>query len=292
MKIGIRKPSLKKSFKARTTGRAKRAVKKALIPGYGKKGMGWIKNPKKALYNKVYNKTSFSVVPKGLKSPGHRSEKSNAGAGGSTSSNGTTWLWILGWLVFFPVPLTIVIVRSEMKSWIKVCLVAPLWLLILLIAAVNGTDDSGITAETVMEDFVSDYNSVSDHPLDFVSDFDVSDRSGEHYRTDFRTGSFKDAYGCSYKAGDQTVDIVSFKRPGRSGTGIRIYADKVNMELCSEIIRNASPILDGSLSEDEIDALFEKLETYHFTYACSYGTLHLSVHGSDSGGFSLEIKTD
>lgn len=61
MKFGFRTPSLKKSFKARTTGRAKRAVKKALIPGYGKKGMGWIKNPKKAAYNKVYNKTSFSL---------------------------------------------------------------------------------------------------------------------------------------------------------------------------------------------------------------------------------------
>lgn len=57
----IRKPSLKKSISARTKGRAKRAVKKAVIPGYGKKGMGWIKNPKKAAYNKVYNKTSISI---------------------------------------------------------------------------------------------------------------------------------------------------------------------------------------------------------------------------------------
>lgn len=61
MKIGMRKPSIKKSFKARTTGKAKRAVKKAVIPGYGKKGMGWIKDPKKAAYNKVYNKTTFGV---------------------------------------------------------------------------------------------------------------------------------------------------------------------------------------------------------------------------------------
>lgn len=61
MKFGMRKPSIRKSISARTTGRAKRAVKKALIPGYSKKGMGWIKNPKKAAYNKVYNKTSFSI---------------------------------------------------------------------------------------------------------------------------------------------------------------------------------------------------------------------------------------
>lgn len=49
MKMGMRKPSIKKSFKARTTGKAKRAIKKAVIPGYGKKGMGWVKDPKRLL---------------------------------------------------------------------------------------------------------------------------------------------------------------------------------------------------------------------------------------------------
>lgn len=62
MKFGLRTPSLKKSISARTTGRVKRTIKKALIPGYGKKGMGWLKNHKKAAYNKAYNKTSFSVT--------------------------------------------------------------------------------------------------------------------------------------------------------------------------------------------------------------------------------------
>ena len=60
MKFGMRKPSLKRSFKARTTGRAKRAVKKALIPGYGKKGMGLL-HPQRAVYNKVYKKTTFGL---------------------------------------------------------------------------------------------------------------------------------------------------------------------------------------------------------------------------------------
>lgn len=60
MKFGMRKPSIKKSFKARTTSKYKRRLKKALIPGYGKKGMGWLKNPKRSAYNKVYRKTTFS----------------------------------------------------------------------------------------------------------------------------------------------------------------------------------------------------------------------------------------
>lgn len=57
----MRKPSIKKSIKARTTGKAKRAIKKSVVPGYGKKGAGMIKSPKKAVYNKVYDKTSFSI---------------------------------------------------------------------------------------------------------------------------------------------------------------------------------------------------------------------------------------
>ena len=61
MKFGLRTPSLKKSIKARTTGRIKREVKSAMNPLYGKKGMVWINNPKKAAYNKVYKKTSFSI---------------------------------------------------------------------------------------------------------------------------------------------------------------------------------------------------------------------------------------
>lgn len=61
MKIGFRTPSLKKSFKLRTTGKLKRSIKKSINPLYGKKGMGLINNPKKAVYNKVYRKTSFGL---------------------------------------------------------------------------------------------------------------------------------------------------------------------------------------------------------------------------------------
>ena len=61
MKFGMRKPSLKKSIKARTTGRIKRKAKSSINPFYGKKGTGWIRNPRKAAYNKIYRKTSFGL---------------------------------------------------------------------------------------------------------------------------------------------------------------------------------------------------------------------------------------
>ena len=61
MKYGMRTPNINKRISARTTGKIKRTVNKAVNPLYGKKGMGFINDPSKAIYNKVYNKTTTSI---------------------------------------------------------------------------------------------------------------------------------------------------------------------------------------------------------------------------------------
>lgn len=61
MKVGIRKPSIKRSLKARTTGRAKRALKRSINPFYGKRGMGFLLHPLKAAYGWVYRRVTVSV---------------------------------------------------------------------------------------------------------------------------------------------------------------------------------------------------------------------------------------
>lgn len=58
MKFGMRKPSLKKKISAKTS------LKRQLTHRAGlkmPKGYGAVRNPKKAVYNKVYNKTSFDI---------------------------------------------------------------------------------------------------------------------------------------------------------------------------------------------------------------------------------------
>ena len=88
----FRKPSLKASFKARTTGRAKRAVKRAIIPGYGKKGTGFIKNPKRSMYNAVYHRTSIDTLK-----PIKNKKRTTQGQGSQQSSSSCLW-WIF-WIV-------------------------------------------------------------------------------------------------------------------------------------------------------------------------------------------------
>lgn len=88
----FRKPSLKASFKARTTSRAKRAVKRAIIPGYGKKGTGFIKNPKRSMYNAVYHRTSIDTLK-----PIKNKKRTTQGQGSQQSSSSCLW-WIF-WIV-------------------------------------------------------------------------------------------------------------------------------------------------------------------------------------------------
>lgn len=55
VKIGIRKPSNKKRIAARTS--IKRAIRHRLglkMP----RGWGWLSNPRKALYNRIYSRTT------------------------------------------------------------------------------------------------------------------------------------------------------------------------------------------------------------------------------------------
>lgn len=58
MKFGIRKPSVKKRIGARTS------IKRQIVHRGGFKmprGYGWIRDPKKYAYNKVYNRTTFDI---------------------------------------------------------------------------------------------------------------------------------------------------------------------------------------------------------------------------------------
>lgn len=58
MQFGFRKPSLRKRIAARTS------VKRFIRHSMGLKaprGWGWLTNPRKAAYNRIYNRTTFGL---------------------------------------------------------------------------------------------------------------------------------------------------------------------------------------------------------------------------------------
>lgn len=57
MKIGMRTPSVRKSIAARSSWKRRLRHSAGLK---APRGYGWLTNPKKAAYNRIYNRTTFS----------------------------------------------------------------------------------------------------------------------------------------------------------------------------------------------------------------------------------------
>ncbi len=65
-----------------------------------------------------------------------------------------TWLWVLGWIFFFPIPLTVLIVRSSRISTpVKIVLLAVVWGFVFY-AGITGNSDTGNTVHIIRSLFV------------------------------------------------------------------------------------------------------------------------------------------
>lgn len=78
------------------------------------------------------------------------SEKGNTGMALRGRKKRKTWLWVLGWLCIFPLPLTILLLRKkEMKVSIKIIVLVVAWLIYLLIASVVTSDSDSENTEEI-----------------------------------------------------------------------------------------------------------------------------------------------
>ena len=56
-----------------------------------------------------------------------------------------TWLWVLGWLFVFPLPLTIIILqRKPFNQVVRVIIILAAWLLYAVIMYVTDHEDDGL----------------------------------------------------------------------------------------------------------------------------------------------------
>lgn len=109
-----------------------------------------------------------------------------------------TWLWVLGWIFIFPLPLTLILLKKDMKPAIKYGIIAVAWIVYILIGFTGGdtsnTDvqdsDSGTVAEQsaysedeVVNDFINKYNAISDSDFTNIT------------KGNIRTKYYADSYG-------------------------------------------------------------------------------------------------
>lgn len=81
-----------------------------------------------------------------------------------------TWLWVLGWICIFPLPLTILLLRKkDVKPAVKYGIIAVAWILYLIIALAGGSGDDSNNA----------VNSGKDNSQSIVSEETVQTNNSE-----------------------------------------------------------------------------------------------------------------
>ena len=152
---------------------------------------------------------------------------------------------------------------------------------------VSGEEKSNDTSAEGVENFITSINSASeDINLEYVEDFVPSDKSSGHYRTEFRLNAYREAIGKSYKYGDTTVDIIL----SSSGSIERIYMDGASYEQCEAMIRYASPLLDSTVTETDIQETIDYIAEYKSANGYYYAKLGLLMLGGGDKGYEFMLK--
>ena len=225
-----------------------------------------------------------------------------------------TWLWVLGWIFIFPVPLTILMLKNQKLSKpVKIGIIVAAWIVYLIIGLAGGgsgdnKDSSNANAETTtieqladnsaandsttgssesaIDGFIAEINKSEDINLEYVEDFIPSDKEGGHYRTEFRLNAWKDPTGKAYKYGDSTVDIIL----SSSGEIQRIYMDGATLKQCENMIRYASSLLDSTTTEADIQEAVDYIDEHKEANGYYYGKLGLLVLGYEDSGYEFMLK--
>lgn len=241
--------------------------------------------------------------------------------GTSKRSGRKTWLWVLGWICIFPVPLTILMLRKkDLKPAVKYGIIAAAWLLFFVIGSTGNSESDtapssvpattevvqvaqtveqnteattlpAITMDEYIVNIVEKYNTQAAEPLVFVEDFVPSNKDGSHYRVEFRLTAWKNAVGKSYLLGDKVVDLVA--SPQLFGDILfRVYTNDTSLEQVIALIQGMSPLMDESLTAIELQDTITEVSTKKTANGYYYGELGITLFGSDVDGYRLMIKRD
>lgn len=79
-----------------------------------------------------------------------------AGDDSANKKSRKTWLWVLGWIFIFPLPLTILLLRKkEMKPAFKYGIIAAAWIVYILLAAFSGAQEEAAAEQSPVTQSVS-----------------------------------------------------------------------------------------------------------------------------------------
>lgn len=147
-----------------------------------------------------------------------------------------TWLWVLGWIFLFPVPLTILMLRKkDMKPAVKYGIIAAAWIVYIIIGATGNSDNSADTSttnngtntvetSTVVEDNTADVE--SEDITESVAEIET-EPTLEYFATDETVNNFFVKYN---DIANEVIDASKIEK-GNIDTKALVYIDDFNMEV-------------------------------------------------------------
>ena len=174
--------------------------------------------------------------------------------------------WIIGWIFFFPIPLTILIWKSKWDQKKKIIATVILWGVLLLIGALSPNDTTNTEinksngngteqvekAIKVNDSFIEKYNANSSSKVENITTYDAQDKESGYYRTEFRLNAFENNSSVHGTIADGTIDLINYGSLDEKDK-FRLYASTENEEQMKEIFKNAINIMDNSISNEEIN---------------------------------------
>ena len=239
------------------------------------------------------------------------------------SSGKKTWLWVLGWICIFPIPLMLLLMRKkDLKPVVKYGIIAVAWVLYFIIGLGGNTDanstmtdipkstevvqttqptdqsaenkedvDTSLKLAEYIDNVVSQYNEQALEPLVFVEEFTPSDDDSSHYRVEFRLSAYDNAVGKSFMLGDKVVDLVATETYF-GDINFRVYTNDTSLEQVIALVQGMSPIMDEDLSAKDLQDTINEITSKKAANGYYYGDLGITLFGSDVNGYELMIKRD
>ena len=161
---------------------------------------------------------------------------------------------------------------------IKILLVV-IFLLLLIVLSFSQNDTSEQEQENVvaskeselekvsyLDNYIENYNSLAKHQITNLSVFDLHDKSSQHYRTEFRLQAFEDATAKTGTLDNNFIDIIDYSSFSLTNScNLRIYANISNTDIVIEFIRISSQILDSTITENDLEEIYNNINDYRFT---------------------------
>ena len=309
--------SAKINFKRERIGTATQSASRKNVVGLGRKGQ----SVSQAAYRTVglCQNCGYTWNP--------NANSANVGKKGTP-----TWLWVLGWICIFPLPLMILLLRKkDMKPALKYGIIAAAWILYLIIGLSGDSENTNNTSSTQVENIQVEQSvdTTQEETAESTESIESSEtETDEVVDVDSYITNIVEQY--NLQATEQLVFVEDFTPSDKSSShyrtefrlgayddavgksylsedkvvdlvasktimgdvNFRVYTNDTSLEQVKALMQGMSPLMDETLSAADLNAAINEVDTNKTANGYYYGELGITLFGSDEKGYELMIKND